>query len=158
MLCSFELVITWSSSLSLSLSSYSSWLLVPVCLVSSPMGDGAPGCILRLRRVFESFCTRRPVVTISSPIEDREDEEGCDDISTQDSSLRNRWGIPAERAICSAILELCPLSEISLFCRPSWSDCGGAMIGGGVVSKQMARFSQVDSKFVEKDSRVREMR
>ena len=58
-------------------------------------------------------CTRRPVVTISSPIEEREEEDGCEAISTHDSevlrldsfawlgegdlpSLRSRGGITAD--------------------------------------------------------------
>jgi hypothetical protein len=82
--CSFELVITRSDSLSLS--SYSSWLLVPVCLVSMVMYD-VPGA-LRRRRGMASCWTRSPVVTISSPMEEREEEEGWEDISTQES---DRW-------------------------------------------------------------------
>lgn len=49
------------------------------------MRDG-PTTLRRLL-VLGSCCTRRPVVTISSPIEDREDEEGCEAISTQDSII-----------------------------------------------------------------------
>jgi hypothetical protein len=40
----------------------------------------------RRPRVFGSCWTRRPVVTISSPTEDREEEEGWEDISTHDSA------------------------------------------------------------------------
>ncbi len=36
---------------------------------------------------YELCPTRRPVVTISSPMEDREDEDGCEAISTHDSDL-----------------------------------------------------------------------
>jgi len=44
------------------------------------------------------------VVTISSPIEDNEEEDGCEEISTQDSSLRTRGGIPDEREMPSMFL------------------------------------------------------
>lgn len=67
---SLELLKTWSSSLSVS--SYSSWLLVPSFRAARASCDGrlAP---LRRRR---SFCTRRPVVTISSPMDESEDDDG----------------------------------------------------------------------------------
>jgi hypothetical protein len=78
---SFEELRTRSSSLSLS--SYSSWLLVLVCLAARPICEGA--WTRRRLRVLESCATRRPVVTISSPIEESEEEEGWEDISTQDS-------------------------------------------------------------------------
>lgn len=90
--CSFELVITRSDSLSLS--SYSSWLLVPACLVSTAMTEVTGA--LRRRRGMASCWTRSPVVTISSPMEEREEEEGWEDISTQESSFRNRWGMLSE--------------------------------------------------------------
>ena len=108
--CSFELVITRSDSLSLS--SYSSWLLVPACLVSTAMNEVTGA--LRRRRGMASCWTRNPVVTISSPMEEREEEEGWEDISTQESdrrlvekavvfgggeyipSFRNRWGMLSE--------------------------------------------------------------
>lgn len=49
------------------------------------MGDG-PGT-RRLLRELGSCCTRKPVVTISSPMEDKEEEDCCEDISTHDSAL-----------------------------------------------------------------------
>lgn len=140
-MCSFELVMTWSSSLSLS--SYSSWLLVPVC-----KGCEAPGCALLRLRVSDTWCTRRPVVTISSPREDSEEEDGCEDISTHDSSscehklgrlsrltvpsFRNLGGIPADRAIASVLLCGLPLlcEESSRLSRKS-SCWEGAMFRVG---------------------------
>jgi hypothetical protein len=93
---------------------------VLVCRASRLRCDGAPGCTRRRLRVLESCRTRRPVVTISSPIEEREDEEGWEEISTQDSravsklpkkgsavlpSLRSRGGIPSERAMLANVGE-----------------------------------------------------
>ena len=43
-------------------------------------------CNLLLLLCSGRLCTFKPVVTISSPMEDKEDEEGCDDISTQESA------------------------------------------------------------------------
>lgn len=90
--CSLELLITRSDSLSLS--SYSSWLLVPACLVSRARDD-APGA-LRRRLGVDSCWTRSPVVTISSPIEEREEEDGWEDISTQESSSALMADAPAK--------------------------------------------------------------
>jgi hypothetical protein len=88
---SFELLRTLSDSLSLS--SYSSWLL-PAAL------DGRPGsrmpramssckCLRRRwRRMFESWRIWSPVVKISlsPPADDRDEEEGCEEISTHESA------------------------------------------------------------------------
>lgn len=95
-ICSFELVMTWSSSLSLS--SYSSWLLVLVCL-GSRMTCTGPRTALRLR-ARGSCWTRRPVVTISSPIELNEEEDGWEEISTQDSvkSSSTFCGVDADKS------------------------------------------------------------
>lgn len=88
-----------------------------VCRASKVIGNG-PGP-RRLLRELGSCWTRRPVVTISSPMEDKEEEEGCEDISTQDSTLlswtfgpdgkcspsfRRRGGIPVDLDMLSAIL------------------------------------------------------
>lgn len=72
---------------SLSLSSYSSWLLPPALVGRSDMSAcvGARDRRRRLRRLFESCCTRRPVVTISSVADDKDDEEGCEETSIHDS-------------------------------------------------------------------------
>jgi hypothetical protein len=120
-ICSFELVMTRSSSLSLS--SYSSWLLVLVCRASRLMCDG-PATLRRLRELG-SCCTRRPVVTISSPIEEREDEDGCEAISTQDSSFRNRGGTP-DLVILSVFLGDLLCDKYSLSCRDR-------LFGGGIL-------------------------
>ncbi len=56
-----------------------------VCRSGIPERAMAPGYILLLRLILGSDWTRRPVVTISSPIDDKDDDEGCDDISTHDS-------------------------------------------------------------------------
>lgn len=79
--CSVELPSVWSSSL-LSVSSYSSWLLVPACAAAwlTMYVDGMWFwciCCSRLRLGgYELLPTRRPVVTISSPMDDREDDDG----------------------------------------------------------------------------------
>lgn len=86
---SFEDVMTLSDSLSLS--SYSSWLLVPPILGALLVmfkWVGAVGRNRRLRRAFESCCTRRPVVTISSAIEESEEEDGWEEISIQESTVK----------------------------------------------------------------------
>ncbi len=80
-ICSLLLVMTPSSSLSLSLSSYSSWLLVLACLASRMLREVVAFCCWRRRR----WEIRSPVVTTSSPTEDREEEDGWEEISTQDS-------------------------------------------------------------------------
>lgn len=49
---SFDRAMTWSSSLSLS--SYSSWLLLVVCLLSIFIRDGTPPCTRRRLWEFES--------------------------------------------------------------------------------------------------------
>lgn len=90
-MASFEEVMTRSDSLSLS--SYSSWLLppppTPVLVVRYPVPiTNCP--VLRERRLllcrFESCCTLKPVVIISSATEESEDEDGLEPISTHDSS------------------------------------------------------------------------
>lgn len=76
---------------SLSLSSYSSWLLVPsasearvvMCSV-----EGAPGLTTLLRLRLGVCCTRKPVVTTSSLAEDKEEEDGWELISTHESAER----------------------------------------------------------------------
>ena len=71
---------------SLSLSSYSSWLLPAVLKVRGGPTYGEDTLLLKRRRRRAFACTRRPVVTTSSvAAEDSEDEEGCDDTSIQDS-------------------------------------------------------------------------
>jgi len=83
--CSFEEVITLSDSLSLS--SYSSWLLLPPpARWLTPVWKRPPRSRLFLLYKFESCWTVRPVVTISSVAEDREDEDGLELRSIQDSS------------------------------------------------------------------------
>jgi hypothetical protein len=68
-------------------SSYSSWLLVLRWRATCEIRDAdAAGC-RRLRRIFWDW-TRRPVVITSLSIEDREEEDGWEEISTQDSA----WG------------------------------------------------------------------
>jgi hypothetical protein len=74
---------------SLSLSSYSSWLLFPpACetLCPVPMENWPPPRV-RLGRLcrFESCWTVRPVVMISSVAEESEADDGPDPISTHDS-------------------------------------------------------------------------
>jgi hypothetical protein len=82
---------------------------------------------------------------ISSPMEEREEEDGWEEISTHDSavvsisfitsrdrdkpSFLNRCGTPALRAICSdgRVLALLVLRAMSVFCRP-WS-CEAMMMG-----------------------------
>lgn len=82
--CSFEEVITLSDSLSLS--SYSSWLLLPPpARWLTPVWKRPPRSRLFLLYRFESCWTVRPVVTISSVAEDREDEDGLELRSIQDS-------------------------------------------------------------------------
>lgn len=81
-----EEVMTRSDSLSLS--SYSSWLLVQPMLEERAImcsADGAPGLATLLRRCRGSCCTRSPVVTISSFADDSEEDEGCELISTHES-------------------------------------------------------------------------
>jgi hypothetical protein len=84
---SFEDVITLSDSLSLS--SYSSWLLFsPAFETLCPVAtENCPPPRARLGRLcrFESCWTVRPVVMISSATDDREAEDGQDPISTHDS-------------------------------------------------------------------------
>lgn len=75
---------------SLSLSSYSSWLLFPPAFVTRcpvPMLNWPPP-LERLGRLwmFESCCTVRPVVMISSAAEESEAEDGPEPISTHDSA------------------------------------------------------------------------
>ena len=76
---------------SLSLSSYSSWLLLPpvaaVILCPVPMENWPPPRERLFGRLcsVESCCTVRPVVMISSFTEDREVDEGPDAISIHDS-------------------------------------------------------------------------
>ncbi len=92
---SAELVITWSSSLSVS--SYSSWLLVCPCAAEwaairldcdEPAAwCGCCFCKRRFRLGPRAWLpTRRPVVIISSPMDEREDDDGWDAISTHDSA------------------------------------------------------------------------
>lgn len=79
---SFDEVNTRSDSLSLS--SYSSWLLPPPALAARYPVPMTNWPVLRARRRrwrLESCWTRRPVVMISSLVEEREDEEGPDAIS-----------------------------------------------------------------------------
>ncbi len=83
---SFELVMMRSDSLSLS--SYSSWLLVPVALkrrMGSPGGRGSLRSKRRLLRPCWSTCTRIPFRSRSSAAEEREEDEGWEAISIQDS-------------------------------------------------------------------------
>lgn len=88
---SFEDVITLSDSLSLS--SYSSWLLFPppalVTRYPVPIRNW-PVLRERLRRRWrlESCWTLSPVVMISSAAEDSEEEDGLDSISIHDSERR----------------------------------------------------------------------
>ena len=90
-IASVELVMTRSSSLSVS--SYSSWLLVaPLWLAGWPTineaGMGRCCCCDRLRLGgYELLPTLRPVVTMSSPMDDRDDDDGCEATSTQDSEF-----------------------------------------------------------------------
>lgn len=74
-------------SSSLSLSSYSSWLLLAPDEVACRLSCERPRCDKRrLRRAWEACRTRRPVVTISSVlVEERDEDEGCDESSIQDS-------------------------------------------------------------------------
>ena len=73
---------------SLSLSSYSSWLLLPpptlVTRWPVPIWNPPRGRLCLLCR-FESCWTVSPVVMISSAAEDSEDEDGSDVRSIQDS-------------------------------------------------------------------------
>lgn len=73
---SFELFMTRSDSLSLS--SYSSWLLPAVLIRREGMLPEGRFCVRRRRRiVLESCWTRRPVVTTSSAAaEESEDDDG----------------------------------------------------------------------------------
>ena len=80
---SFELVRTRSSDED-SDSSYSSWLLVLRWAASWVMRDAPAGPCRRPRRKLED-CTRNPAVTISLSMEDKDEDDGWDDISTQDS-------------------------------------------------------------------------
>lgn len=87
-MASFEDVMTRSDSLSLS--SYSSWLLFPPAaeiLYPVPIENWPPPRERLFCRlcIFESCCTVRPVVMISSVAEDKEVEEGPDAISIHDS-------------------------------------------------------------------------
>ena len=59
-------------------------------------------------------------MTISSPILESDEDEGCDDTSTQDSSYRRCWGKPGlDRAACWDIWAVgeCP--------RGMWSSMTG---------------------------------
>ena len=84
---SFELVMIRSDSLSLS--SYSSWLLPPVALRRRSGIPGAAGPVLtnlRLLRPCWPNCTPRARGLVSSAAaEEREEEEGWDETSIQDS-------------------------------------------------------------------------
>lgn len=85
-----EEVMTRSDSLSLS--SYSSWLLTPPALdvrATVCRLEGAPGRATLLRRGRGSCCTRKPVVTISSLFaDDSEEDEGCELISIHESEAK----------------------------------------------------------------------
>jgi hypothetical protein len=61
---------------------------VLVCLFAKAMCGGKPAGMRRRLRVLGSCCTRSPVVTISSPMEDRDEDDGWEEISTQDSIAR----------------------------------------------------------------------
>ena len=63
---------------------------------------GAPRRDFRLRRLRESGCTRRPVVTISSATEESEDDEGWDEISTQESSKTHQYEVVEDREATGA--------------------------------------------------------
>ena len=89
---SVELVRTGSSSLSVS--SYSSWLLVPVAgetkvLVRLSGADTATRdtawCSILLRRAGAEAGSWRLVMAESSAMEDRDEDDGCDEMSTHDS-------------------------------------------------------------------------
>lgn len=88
LMASFEDVMTRSDSLSLS--SYSSWLLPPPPLVARYPVPMTNWPVLRARRLLlctlESCCTLRPVVMISSAAEESDDDDGLESISTHDSS------------------------------------------------------------------------
>lgn len=85
-IASLELVMMRSDSLSLS--SYSSWLL-PAALrlrIGAPGGSGPFRLDRRLRRPCWSKRSRRAFGSVSSAAaEDKEEEEGWEDISIQDS-------------------------------------------------------------------------
>lgn len=122
-MCSFELVRTRSSEED-SDSSYSSWLLVLRWAASWEMRDAPAGPCRRPRRKLDD-CTRNPAVTISLSMEDKDEDDGWDDISTHDSvgtrvsnepseeglpeskecipSLRKRWVASDERAMVSHV-------------------------------------------------------
>ena len=71
---------------SLSLSSYSSWLLPAVLKDRDGPTYGEDTLLFKRRRRRAFDCTLRPVVTTSSvAAEDSEDDEGCEDTSIQDS-------------------------------------------------------------------------
>lgn len=80
---SFELVRTRSSEED-SDSSYSSWLLVLCWATTWEMRDTPGGPCRRPRRKLVDW-TRNPAVTISLSMEDKDEDDGWDDISTQDS-------------------------------------------------------------------------
>jgi hypothetical protein len=121
-MCSVDIANTGSSSLSLS--SYSSWLLVLLCLFPNVVCDG-PAARLR-RRGLGACDTRNPVVTISSPMEESDDEDGSEDISTQDSArwmlgsfLGSGFGIaklPSWRNLSGTAFDLSIAATFLLFC------------------------------------------
>lgn len=82
---SFELVIIRSDSLSLS--SYSSWLL-PVVLVDRICGPWGSDTVLVKRRLLRGSCCGRKAggTTSSVAADEREDEEGREATSIQDSA------------------------------------------------------------------------
>jgi hypothetical protein len=83
-------------------------------------------------------------VTISSPIEEREEEDGWEDISTQDSaSFRIRGGTPDERAMASVCLAIVLLVICSLYLRDGRLAGGGGMLMMRVrVGSPAVRLSQ----------------
>lgn len=85
---SFEEVMTRSDSLSLS--SYSSWLLPPPALVALYPVPITNWPVVRARRrrcKLESCWTRRPVVMISLSAEEREEEDCREAISIHDPEV-----------------------------------------------------------------------
>lgn len=86
-----ELVRKWSSSLSVS--SYSSWLL-EAAAPTAAAGSASRWLLLLAGRRWLCASRRcreptlRPVVMTSSPMDESDDDDGCDDISTHDSNAR----------------------------------------------------------------------
>ena len=125
-------------SSSLSVSSYSSWLLVaPPCVEGWPtIKEAGIGCCCccetcdRLRRGgYEVLPTLSPVVTISSPMLDKDEDEGCDATSTQDSGVSeiSPWGDGApDRFVVPAVL-------LTLRCAACRARC---VSEGAIVGKQ----------------------